>query len=864
MVRSILARYFYSISIALLFLLSGFIIISGDEAPVAGMEPTRAGGPIVNKSMVIITLLEGFNEFSGEHFFGTGQGSLDLFFDPSYDWKEGDIQYPHKAFEVKYPRGYDKTTTPIEVKFVTSHYDTSFATATVTCQDDDFNSYIYGQDHFKVTITAWNSSGSSEAELWFEILNVNDAPTVISTNSFFSIAMDEDSFHDGINEDNDQLDDIFGDNSDPDDVLTFTYQPMNDLAKGNITVDLAADGSSVIFTPVENWACPYVPSGQRLSSSNTKIALYKFICSDQEGDSVNGTLRVYVGPVNDVPVFDFMSEYTINEGVIANIQFEAIDADPANEQELRYGTNITTIMYEKSRIQLEFEEGYSFDTDDGILQFNTENKMVGVYPVSVWVDDRPSKELGTKADYPTTPYKIYSNFTLNIVNKNDPPTAQMGSPSGTFVYNTVDPIEFNASRTLDPDLIHGQVLTYNWFSNGELIGEGMVINHLFPVEGVYDIDLNVSDGEFYSELSRTISVEKTRILGEPFEDKDIELDYNDNVSDALVLHRTQEDMFMEFGGKDSIDLRSIIGFRDPSNPKIYKIKVTFGEEMSYLYTEQKQQEPVLTIYFLKPDFSEVRIAPLESDIPTYSFPVPYSNFRYNKLQVDLRNINVLYYPLLPEKTPGIRQLDTKQGVEITLTVAELDQMSVEPDFIIYATVEMKSTITNADGQITIIRSWDAGGYSAKIPQVDAVTSDDNGEVSGGIEPVFIILPLILVFIVIVIVVIVIFFVMSKKKDDSEPEIMVMPAQQSESVEHMIFGDAVPPPPTAEQLYGAPQTQSPGLPPAQPEGLPPGQLEQAPQTGEVPPQVEIPPAAPPQPATAPPPPAEQPPAVTLPE
>ncbi|MGA1873283.1 MAG: hypothetical protein ACMUHY_06385, partial [Thermoplasmatota archaeon] len=301
MVRSTLTSLFYGISIALLVALSGIIVFDVDDTTVTAKEPARGEGPVVNRSVVEITLYEDFEEFSGQFFYGTGKGSMDIFFDPNYNWKEGEIPYPHKAFEVNYPWGYDKYNTPIEVKFVTSHYDTSFATATVACQDPDFNSYIYGKDHYKITVTAWNSTGSSTAELWFQVLNVNDPPTLISEKDFFSIEMDEDSYYDGINKDNDQLDEIFGDLKDPDETLLYTYEPMNDLADpANITIDLDPDGSSIIFTPMPDWACPYVPSQDRLKGKNYRpggdltwsdfFAHFRFNCSDLEGAYVTGDL----------------------------------------------------------------------------------------------------------------------------------------------------------------------------------------------------------------------------------------------------------------------------------------------------------------------------------------------------------------------------------------------------------------------------------------------------------------------------------------------------------------------------------------------------------------------------------------------
>jgi len=820
-------RTLFSIMMVALLVLSGLILLWNDgvvnKADASG--PTRADGPVVNRTVITMVLHENFGQYAGDYFNMTGYGIDDVFFDPNYEWKEGkDIPYPNKAFYAKYPSGYTPETSPIRLDFVTYYEETRFGYVTITCQNRDFNSYIYGSEYFTIRLFGRNRTGISEAELRISVLNVNDPPTVISEKDFFSISFDEDGYYEGVNKDHDQPDDIFGDLKDPDETLLYTVEPMNPLAE-NISTDMKDDGSSIIFTPPADWSCPYVPTPDRLKGRNYRpggvltwsdfFAHFRFNCSDAAGAYVLGDLYVYVGPVNDTPLMVPVGDFYVNEDTTAVIDLEASDVDPENEQVLVFGTNITTIIYERTGIQLEFEEGYDFDSKEGILKFYTTNNMVGDYPVEAWVRDRPSPELGNKLDYPTTSFRVYSNFTLHIVNQNDPPKAHLVSPTSTFTYNTTWPIEFNASLSSDPDMVHGQVLTYKWSRNGEFFGEGRVIYELFENPGTYRIELNVTDGEFFSIQSVDINVEKTRILGEIFDGKDIERGYNDNATDPLVFHRSSEGNHMQFSGPDSIDIRSVEGSRDGAK---YRIKVTFGEPMEYIYTDEKRQDPVLTVYFLKPDFTEDPVSPKQTDIPLYGFPVPTSNYRYNKMEFDLRTMYPLKYPL-QDSLPGYRKLDTRMGVEITVTIVDLDRMNVRPDFELYVTAEMKTTIPESSGSNILITSWDAAGIGARVPQVDAGTADNGDQQDAGLSTGALVLIIVLIILVILAIAGVSVFLLTRKKANKKPDdqqILVPARMADDSVEDMIFGG---PQVTAEQLYGPPQTGT--LPQGEaPQGLPP--------------------------------------------
>ncbi|MFW3145659.1 MAG: hypothetical protein ACMUIE_02470 [Thermoplasmatota archaeon] len=854
-----------NITVALLFLLTAIAVMHPsveDTSRVSG-EPVRASGPFVNKSAgdpdLIFTFFENFPYTLGDRFLQLiDQGSSDVFYDPNNEW--GDLPYGTKPFEWSPPWPYNKDTTPLYLTFDNNFGGTYFGMGSIEVRDPDFNSAVYGQDYFKITITANNESGSSASQIWIQLLNVNDAPREISGADFYSIVIPEDGSFFGINKDHDQLIEMMGDPADPYDELTYTVTP-NGTTATNIDVVVEKDGSNVTFTPHPDWACDYLPENRRLNGgNNVTYAQFDIRCTDQDGLYVEKKFYVYVNPVNDPPILEPIGEYRVKEDELAHIQFEGHDVDPETEQTLIYGSNLTDVIYRETGIQLEFTEEFDFDDDDGTIEFRTNNRMVGVYEVSAWVDDRPAKDFGAKGDYPTTPYKVYANFTLNIQNVNDGPTAVMDKPLEEFIYNTTWPVTLDASRSTDPDLMHGQELTYRWYKNGELIGEEDIIQHLFDTEGSYNIRLNVSDGEFFDVVTKTITVEKTRIYGEIFDGVDMKRSFTDNATDPLVLISSLDGDSMKFGGKDSVDIRSIQGERAG---ELYKIKIVFGDQLVFTFSEDVEKVPRLNIYFVKPVFQESTITLTREQIRNYQFPVPFNNEYYRRMEFDLRQVSVTYYPLSDQdKLPFIRKLDTGDGVEITLPIKEMDEMGIQPDFSLYATVELRTQIKEESGQYTIIRSWDATGLNAKVPDVkDIGTGDDDDTGGGGGLLIWIVLIfVILVFMALIAGFFVFIIMRGKAKEPKEQELLVDAVPQTDSIDLMLFDDGRPRM-TAEQMYGTPaqqqlpQQQAEGLPPAQaeghpPQGLPPAQTQSMEAAQQQPPPVQLPQQA--QPQAAPPP------------
>ncbi len=822
------ARWSLSLLLLFLLLIPGIWILDASGAANGSDHPplTRAEGPIVNRSVVDIVLYEGFEEKTDSYFNATGYGMYDLFYDPNYEWKEGpDIPYPLKAFEVRYPSPYSKEDTPIKVEIVTYFEDTSFGRVTISNDPkyEDFNNIIYGQEWFTITIIGRNGSGESQAQIRFKVLNVNDPPTVISDKAYFAISFNEDTEFQGINKDHDQLVDIFGDLKDPFDTLTFTYEAVNELAE-NITVLLSDDGSSVRFIPPANWSCPYLPRDQRERGRNIGgsypnfFAVFNFICTDDGGLSVDEDdreLDVYVGPVNDPPQMTPLDVVKIDEDVVAEIQLEAHDVDENWDQSLRYGTNLTTSVYEQTGVQVEFQEDYSWDEDTGLLRFRTTNDLVGTYQIEAYVRDRSTE--GPRPDYPVTPYKVYSNFTLIINNINDAPMARIDQPISSFIYNTSSLIEFNASRSTDIDISHGDFLNYTWTLNGVVLGYGPLLHRMIEEPGTHNVTVNVTDSTgAYSLAWVEINVEKARVLGEIFYGKDLERSYFDNDT-AIVISKSQDELKIYRGGQYSLDITSVTGTQKGA---LYKIQIRFDKKLDFLYTEELIQEPSVELYFLTPGFKETRVSLSLEDAMSYVFPVPFSNVRYTRLEYNLRGPSALYPPMIaPLDT--IRMLDDGMGVEITLTVVEMDELGIRPDFELYAVAHLVTTIMDVNGQtLEQLTSWDSAGYNTTMPEiVDVQDVSSNGKESNGIPLIVWIMLIIVLLLVIGAVVLVLFLVTRKKEEEPEP---LSPVREV-TVEEEIFGQEQGPVyPDARQLYGGQVRQD--LPPQQQEqqGLPPAQ------------------------------------------
>ncbi|MDG6225045.1 MAG: hypothetical protein QCI82_05985 [Candidatus Thermoplasmatota archaeon] len=810
------------------------------------LAPTRkevwGNGPLVNRSVVELTLNEGFDQITGPDFLMvTGSGAPDLFYDPNYQWREGgknfDLPYGNHTFTAAYPSGH---TDKVKITFVHYYLDTNFGYATLTCQDINFNSLIYGKEFFDITIFAENRSGISKATLRLRILNVNDAPVRSSSEDFYSIAFHEDTVHHGINRKNMMPNEIFSDPADPFDTLTFKVEPVNDNAL-NIEVDCALDGSNISFRPKENWSSQYLIPSERLSGGNHKemnkyFAKFLFNISDQDGARVparDSEFYVYIIPVNDPPVMDDLQEISFKQDTLVKIQYSGTDPDMEFGQTIRFNHNLTTSIFERTGEQIEFIEdiGYKFDHEKGIVEFKTNNKLVGRYDISAWVRDRSTLPQ-TPPDYPLTPYPVYANYTLVIENVNDPPTAIIDSPFSNFPYNTSYPIEFNASRTRDPDLIHGQELNYTWLLNGRIIGYGMVLLTIVPNDGFYNVTLNVTDGHTFSLDHRDITVRRARVYGEIFKGRTFDHEHSDPQDDQLVLRYSQEGVTISYEDMDSIDIVSIKGIKVAESS--YRVTARFSQPLEFVYTGEKTQEPTLNIYFVKPEFIEDPPQITHEMVPGYSFRHPPSAHRYARIELDLRTREVIYSNT--QIFPQVRLLSDRMGVEVTFTLVEMDQLGIIPDFKIFARAYMKTVLTNVKGSTTIIQSYDTIGHNASEPvtEVYGSNNEDNGEKQLSSSTIVLIGALIIITLMILVIVGVLIVISKRKKEETPPP--DSNAEPNDDDLDMIMSGGIASAPAPQPMASTSQparselldgTSSPSSDKVTPDDLPPQKMEGTP-------------------------------------
>jgi len=767
----------FAILICLLLTASAFMLIPGAGQDASGKDvhsaPTRLEeygvGPKVNDTdgVVYFEIDEGFEDVSGEDFLilTNHDPETDIFYDPEQNWSD-------PGFLWEYPHGYTKATTPLV--FSVDTYPPSFvfgyATLSLNPSGEDFNYMKYqnkfGEQYFSIKVFAENLTGRSMVELRIKVNPVNDPPQYNPEGlDFYSIRLDEDSTFVGINNDHDQLDRIFVDNRDaPFDELVYTIVPMNDLAK-RITVDLNGDGSNITFTPDEDWACPWVPTTNRYGGmgNNRTNARFLINCTDQSGEGLT-TQRpsnpdpyfwVYVVPRNDPPEMEDIGDQYFDQDEIVDIQLNAFDKDLVQGQDLVFFTNVTEVFPD-----IVFNEEWSFDPETGRTTFLTDNDMVGEYPISFWVRD-----VRTESSPEATPYSIYMNITLHILNVNDPPEAIIDSPSSseTTYYNTTAPIEFDSSRSRDPDLIHGQVLNHTWYLDGELLGYGPDLERLIEEEGDHHLVLNVTDGELYNQTSLTIRVKKTRIFGEIFQGKDLTRDSTDNTTDPVVLYHSPDEMKIFFGGSDSVDMVEMYGRGSGNN---YKVIVEFQDRLdNFIKTEYKRQEPYLRLYFMRPTFEEEPPYVEVENIAGYTFMEPSVGFQYTRLEFDLYTMEYRITASTKDVNPEIRMRDDLKSVEIVLSLAEMDRLGVNPDFELFSVAYMRTEVRD-DAKTTVIKSYDSMGYGAKEPAIQAEEARENGEDGGGSALLIVLILIIILAVVLVLGVLI--FVMIRKSREPEP------------------------------------------------------------------------------------------------
>jgi hypothetical protein len=162
-------------------------------------------------------------------------------------------------------------------------------------------------------------------------------------------------------------------------------------------------------------------------------------------DVVN--IGIEIRNVNDAPVLDLITEEIGNEDEWLNFTVTASDDDIIHGDVLEFSTNITDEID-----GLKKDKNYMFDENTGEVSILPDNEMVGIYWVEFEVED-----LEGQSD------KMMVKIIIN--NVNDPPVPVIDSPLHQEVFNTTVLIYFDGANSTDDDFIHGDSLTYSWYSD---------------------------------------------------------------------------------------------------------------------------------------------------------------------------------------------------------------------------------------------------------------------------------------------------------------------------------------------------------------------------------------------------------------
>jgi hypothetical protein len=252
--------------------------------------------------------------------------------------------------------------------------------------------------------------------------------------------------------------DLSGAFEDPDgDPLTWTVNPIPQ----HIEVEIDEATGRVTLRPEANW------------NGEEEVT---FVASDGELQACQ-KVKVMVTPVNDIPTIVSVNdqpvggdhvEFTIQQGELLKIILGVLDVEG---DELVFSVNTSLV---------------EIDSKTGEMSFQPDNDAVGTlrFGLKLWDIASPTMKVGL-------------DFTVNVVNENDPmEEPKIVSPSDGSVQKVNKTFSL-MGHCYDPDVQYGQVLNFSWSSNlsGHL-GWGSSITVALMEPGTHVITLTVTDGEF--------------------------------------------------------------------------------------------------------------------------------------------------------------------------------------------------------------------------------------------------------------------------------------------------------------------------------------------------------------------------------
>ncbi len=229
---------------------------------------------------------------------------------------------------------------------------------------------------------------------------------------------------------------------------------------------------------------------------NIGSVIFNISINDVNGSAQNSMMRLYtinisVSNTNDAPVIIEMEGMDVLEDQWLNFTLDAddIDTDCDISERLIYHTNFSQWNIGSDK--------WSLDGQTGNFSFKPDNDDVGLYTVNFSVEDQYDG-------------KDWFNTTIEVLNVNDPPTAgEIIVTIEDALSNTTEKenltISFSTEEGQDPDLIHGDTLTYSWdFDAKDGIDKeavGRQVNHTYAEGGTYGVTLIVIDSNGMSNLS---------------------------------------------------------------------------------------------------------------------------------------------------------------------------------------------------------------------------------------------------------------------------------------------------------------------------------------------------------------------------